>query len=123
MLPSFLLPDTLARENGQGVALDFSPGGPLRITLEITRILEKESLSVWVMGSRDGHIWEHLAAFPPKSYCGTYSLLLDFSRHRGVRALRVDWSMTRWTGANRAPVFGFYVFAEEAHARVAAGAA
>lgn len=125
MLPSFLLPDTLARGNGQGpgISIDSPPAGSLYITLEITRILEQESLRVSVLGSADGRAWQRLAAFPPKSYCGSYSLLLDLSRHRNLRMLRVDWSMTRWTVAERAPVFGFYVLAEEANARAAAGAA
>ena len=125
MLPSFLLPNTLAHRNGQGdsVRFDSPPGRPLNVTLEITRILERHSLTVFVMGSPDGHTWERLAAFPPKSYCGTYSLLLDLEGKAHVRMLRVDWSMSPWTAAGRTPVFGFHVVADQAHARATAGAA
>jgi len=122
--PSFLLPDTLARENGQGkgVPVDTSSGGTLRITLGITHILEKESLHVSIWGSADGRHWERLTVFPPKSYCGNYALDLDLARREPVRMLRVEWSMRRWTAAARAPAFGFHVLAEEARMKVAAGA-
>ena len=129
MLPSFLLPDTLARKDGQGedVALEESPLTPLLITLEINRILEQESLNVSVLGSSDGRTWNRLGAFPAKSYCGQYSLVLDLAQHRDVRALRVDWSMSRWTTrwnpGERELACGFRVLAEEAAAHAVAGAA
>ena len=80
------------REDGQGaeVALEATQGRPLMLTLEVTRILERETLEVVILGSRDRTAWQPLAAFPKKSYCGTYSLLVDLSGHPEVRHLRVN---------------------------------
>jgi hypothetical protein len=54
-----------------------------------------------------------LQAFPRKSYCGTYSMLLDLSRWREIRYLRAEWRMSRWGGGEITPLFGFYLSAEE----------
>jgi len=125
VLPSFLLPETLARENGSGphLVLGNSQGKRIQLTLEITRILEKQNLQVSLWGSPDGDTWEKLASYPPKSYCGKYVCVLDLTRHPGVRHLRAEWCMTRWGAGSRLPVVGFYVFAEEVAVRVAVGAA
>jgi hypothetical protein len=123
MLPRFLLPETVAREDGTGaeVALDQS-GDLVRLTLGITRIVEQESLDVSIWGSDEGESWRWLAGFPHKCYCGRYPLTQDLGKHRDVRRLRVQWSMERW-GAVRAPLmFGFYVYAEPARARHAGAA-
>ena len=55
MVPRFLLPETVARQDGAGseVALD-SGGIALQLTLGITRIIEEASLDVSICGSPDG---------------------------------------------------------------------
>jgi hypothetical protein len=119
MMPAFLLPEKIAREDGFGavVALDRTHGPQLQLTLGITRILERESLIVSIWGSSgrspDGPEWKQLAAFPRKSFCGTYSLSLDLSGHYGVRFLRAQWEMRRWNGEEPEPLFSFYVWVEE----------
>jgi hypothetical protein len=129
MLPGYLLPEQIASEDGQGAhvvldqALDQAPdqaGVPFRaqhvqLTLGITRILERESLAVEVCGSADGLHWRRLAAFPRKSFCGTYSLTLDLSPHQEVKYLRTEWKMHRWSHEEAKPVFAFYVWAEHLH--------
>ena len=114
-MPAFLLPEKIASEDGQGarVALDQNHGQRIQLTLGITRILERESLDVQVCGSSDGQLWKPLAAFLRKSFCGTYSLALDMSRHSDVRFLRAQWKMHRWGHRDSPPMFSFYVWAEE----------
>ena len=79
MTPVFLLSEGVVREDGQGaeVALDWAQGKSLLLTLGVTRILERETLEVTILGSSDQTAWQPLTTYPKKSYCGTYSLLLD----------------------------------------------
>src|SRR5215470_11367406 len=110
MFPRFLLPETVSREDGAGVAvtLDQNPGAAL-LTLGIDRVLEQESLDVSVWGSPDGRDWRPLASFPQKSYCGDYSMELNLGRHPDVRSLRAQWRMGRWADDQARPLFGFHV--------------
>lgn len=116
MLPNFLLPDQVVRQNGSGPAIELGEqtGGVLAITLGVNRIIEQESLDLTIWGSNDGQAWSDkpLAAFPQKFYCGTYSLLLDLTDQPSVRFLRVDWKMNRWGRGEPTPLFGLYVYAE-----------
>src|ERR1700687_6152767 len=98
MTPVFLLPEGVVRENGQSaeVPLESARGKSLLLTLGVTRILERETLGVTVLGSSDQTAWQPLTTYPKKSYCGTYSLLLDLSQHPEVSHLRVQWHMSRW---------------------------
>src|SRR3954463_5211503 len=111
MAPVFVLPETVVREDGQSpeIALEASTGRVLMLTLGITRVLERETLEVSIQGSRDGSMWQRLAAFPQKSYCGTYSLLLDLSGQPETRLLRVQWNVTRWNNSEQKPVFAFTI--------------
>jgi hypothetical protein len=124
MTPVFVLPETVVREDGHSpvIALEASTGRVLMLTLGITRVLERETLEVAIQGSRDGLAWQRLAAFPKKSYCGTYSLLVDLSGQPEVRSLRIQWSVNRWDDAMQKPVFAFFVSGEELRARVAGAA-
>lgn len=124
MTPVFVLPETVVREDGHSpeIALEASTGRVLMLTLGITRVLERETLEVVIQGSRDGSAWQRLAAFPKKSYCGTYSLLMDLAGYPEVRYLRVHWSVNRWDNAMQKPVFAFFVSGEQLRARVAGAA-
>ena len=125
MLPQFLLPETVARQDGMGAEIPVEHK-IVQLTLGITRIIAQESLEVSVWGSADGEHWRPLIAFPQKFYCGTYSLVLDLPVHPDVRYLRAQWKMGRWTSCSihdeRAPLFGFYLRAEEGRMRRSAGA-
>jgi hypothetical protein len=126
MLPNFLLPESIARSDGKGPEIDLGPkrGKLLVLTLGITRILEQESLEVSVWGSADGDNWDSrpLATYPPKFYCGIYSILLNLASRPDVRFLRVEWKMSRWSRQEFTPMFGFYLYAEESGARMNAAA-
>ncbi|MGP0071645.1 MAG: hypothetical protein ACLPWF_06895 [Bryobacteraceae bacterium] len=127
MLRNVLLPESIVRANGIGPEIDLGSkrGKLLVLTLGITRILEQESLEVIVLGSPDGEQWESkpLAKFPPKFYCGLYSILLNLGSRPDVRYLRVHWKMSRWSKRESMPMFGFYVYAEESGARVSVAVA
>jgi hypothetical protein len=68
MLPSFLLPEAVIREDGEGpiIGLGSSQGKLLLLTLGITRIIEQESLELSIWGSPDQADWgaKALASFP-----------------------------------------------------------
>jgi hypothetical protein len=126
MLRYFLLPESIARADGTGPEIDLGSkrGKLLVLTLGITRILEQESLELSVFGSPDGEKWgSPLAKFPPKFYCGLYSILLNLGSRNDVRFVRVQWTMSRWSKRESMPMFGFYVYAEESGARVSTAVA
>ena len=125
MLPQFLLPETVARQDGMGAEMPFERK-IIQVTLGITRVIAQESLEVSVWGSADGEHWRPLIEFPQKFYCGNFSLVLDLTGHPDVRYLRAQWKMGRWTPCShhdeRAPLFGFHLRAEEGRLRRGAGA-
>jgi hypothetical protein len=122
MLPQYLVPETVARQDGMGGELEVEIK-IVRLTLGITRIIARENLEISVWGSPDGKQWRPLITFPQKFYCGTYSMLMDLTHHADVRYLRAQWKMGRWIPDERAPLFGFYLLAEEGRLRREAGAA
>jgi hypothetical protein len=66
MVPAFLFPENITREDGCGAEIPLASdhGKPLLLTLGITRILEQESLDVSIWGSNDGNMWQ-----PPTPCC------------------------------------------------------
>jgi len=106
----FLLPETVADQDGLGPVVPADPRSKL-LTLGITTAIEQEQLDVTVWGSSDGENWGErpVAKFCHKSYCGSYNLPVDVSRLSGVRHLRVKWQMSRWGSDRGRPLFGFYV--------------
>jgi hypothetical protein len=124
-MATYLLPESVVREDGFGVEtpLDAIGSRSLQLTLGITRIVEQGSLELSLWGSADRDYWQFLTAFPQKFYCGTYSMLLDLRLHPKVRHLRAQWKLSRWArGQESEPLFGFYLRAEEVKLQ-AAGAA
>ena len=107
---TYLLPETVAEQDGLGPVIPAEPKEML-LTLGITTALEQEQLDVTVWASNDGQHWGErpVAKFCHKSYCGCYKLPVDLSRLPGVRHLRVQWQMIRWGGDRNHPLFGFYV--------------
>jgi hypothetical protein len=122
MLPQFLLPETIAREDGVGGEVQCDDR-ILNLTLGITRVVAEEMLEVSVWGSADCKHWRHLVSFPQKFYCGVYLLVLDLTSQVDVRYLRAQWRMERWAREERVPIFGFYLRAEAGRLRRKAGAA
>jgi len=124
MLPNFLIPETVIREAGSGPEMSVASleGGLLLLTLGITRIIEQQSLDLAVLGSVDNTDWsgKPLISFPQKFYCGTYQLLLDLSQHPGVKYLRAKWHVSRWGRGDPKPLFGVYLFVQDARKQAVA---
>ena len=123
MLPNFLIPETVVREAGTGPELSVGSitGGLLLLTLGITRIIEQQSLDISVWGSADNVDWgaKALISFPQKFYCGTYQLLLDLTQHPDVKFLRAKWQVSRWGRGDPKPLFGIYLFVQDASKKAA----
>ena len=118
MLPNFLVQETVIREagTGPGLSVDSVSGGLLLLTLGITRIIEQQSLDISIWGSADNADWgaKPLISFPQKFYCGTYQLLLDLSQRPDVKFLHAKWQASRWGRGEPKPLFGFYLFVQDA---------
>jgi hypothetical protein len=118
MIDTFLVaPKTVVSAKGDGPSADVS-GVASRVfllTLEITRIVEQESLDVSIMGSADGATWgaKPIVAFPQKFYCGEYPLLLDLTAHPDVKIVRAHWEVARWGRGLETPMFEFGVRVKE----------
>jgi hypothetical protein len=85
------------------------------LTLNITDVIEQESLDVSVYGSADGTTWSEkpLIAFPQKFYRGEHPLLLDLSEKPDVKMLRAHWEAARWGRGVETPHFEFEIRARE----------
>jgi hypothetical protein len=107
---------------GDGPAVDL--GGAtcqvFLVTLEITKIIEQESLDISIYGSPDGATWgaKSLAAFPQKFYCGETPLLLDLTSHADVKFIRLHWEVARWGRGTETPMFEFDVTMKEVPANI-----
>ena len=108
-----LAPEQTVEKNGEGAPVEAGAfaGQRLLARLNITHILEQESLDVAVLGSADGADWsgQALAAFPQKFYAGQHEMLLDLGRRSEVRFLRAKWTVNRWGKGAPTPRFTFSV--------------
>jgi hypothetical protein len=113
---------TVASAKGDGVAVDVSAAANrvFLLTLEITQIIEQESLDVSIYGSGDGTAWspKPIVAFPQKFYCGQWPLLLDLTAHPDVKFVRAHWEMARWGRGTETPMFEFGVAMREVPANL-----
>jgi len=107
---------------GDGPAVDLSDAtcSVFLVTLEITKIIEQESLDISIYGSPDGTTWgaKSIAAFPQKFYCGETPLLLDMSAHGDVKFIRLHWEVARWGRGTETPMFEFDVKMKEVPANI-----
>jgi hypothetical protein len=102
---------------GDGPAIELS-GATNRVflvTLEITKIIEQESLDISIYGSPDGATWDvkSIVAFPQRFYCGESPLLLDLTSHTDVKFIRLHWEVARWGRGTETPMFEFDVRMKE----------
>ena len=120
---SILVPaGTAVTAKGDGSTVDVSGAGNrvFLVTLDITRIIEQESLDVSVFGSSDGATWDakSIAAFPQKFYCEETPLLLDLTAHPDVKFVRAHWEVARWGRGTERPLFEFGVTMKEVPAEI-----
>jgi hypothetical protein len=123
MIDTFLVAEkTIVSAKGDGPTLDVgaAAGHVFLLTLEITKIIEQESLEVSVSGSTDGAAWEAkpVAVFPQKFYCGQSPQLLDLTANPGVKFVRAHWEVARWGRGTETPMFEFGVRLKEIPADV-----
>jgi hypothetical protein len=113
---------TVVNAKGDGPTVDVSgaAGRVFLLTLEITQIIEQESLDVSVYGSADSTAWgaKSLAAFPQKFYRDESPLLLDLTAHPDVKFVRAHWDVARWGRGVETPMFEFGVRLKEIPADV-----
>src|SRR5690349_17250371 len=112
MIDSYLVPaKTVATAKGDSPAVGISGAGNrvCLFGLEITDIIEQESLDVSIYGSADGATWgaKPLAPFPQKFYRGQHPLLLDLTGHADIKFVRAHWEVARWGRGTDKPMFEF----------------
>lgn len=110
MFNASLIPEkTVVRDKGDSQAIDVSSaaGKVLLLTLNITDVIEQQSVDVAVWGSSDGANWgeKPLLSFPQKFYRGQHPLLLDLSKHPGIKFLSARWGVRRWGHHAEGPRF------------------
>ncbi len=123
MIDTVLVDDkTVVNGKGDGPAVDLgaATGRVFLLTLEITKIIEQESLDLGVLGSADGATWgaKPLVSYPQKFYCGQSPLFLDLTPHPDVKFVRAHWEPARWGRGVETPMFEFGVRLREIPAEV-----
>jgi hypothetical protein len=118
MIDSFLVPDkTVVNAKGDGPAVDVSSAANrvFLLSLNITGIVEQESLDVSILGSADGSTWgpKPVTNFPQKFYQAQHPLLLDLTGQANVKFVRAHWEVARWGRGSETPMFEFHVTIKE----------
>lgn len=118
MVDTFLVPEkTTIQAKGDGLAVEIT-GTATRVllaTLNITEVIEQESLDVSIWGSADGSNFgtKALAAYPQKFYRGSHPLLIDLRANPEIKFLRAHWEAARWGRGVETPKFEFGVALKE----------
>jgi hypothetical protein len=123
MIDSFLVPEKMVvNAKGDGPAVDVSSAANrvFLLSLNITGIVEQESLDVSILGSADGTTWgpKPLTNFPQKFYQAQHPLLLDLTGQANVKFLRAHWEVARWGRGSETPMFEFHVTIKEVPAEI-----
>ena len=123
MIDTFLVAEkTVVSAKGDSPAVDVSSATSrvFLLTLEITQIVEQESLEVGIYGSADGAVWgaKSIVAFPQKFYREQSPRLLDLTAHPDVKFVRAHWEVARWGRGTETPMFEFGLRLKEVPAEV-----
>jgi hypothetical protein len=118
MIDTYLVPEnTEVSAKGDGAAVDVGSAANrvFLLSLNITDIVEQESLDVSIYGSTDGTAWgaKPLTYFPQKFYRAEHPMLLDLTAPREVKFLRAHWEVARWGRGTEIPMFKFGVSIRE----------
>ena len=122
MVDTYLIPEkTVVSAKGDGPSVDIATAQArvFLLTLNISNVIEQESIDVSIFGSADGSAWEAkaLGAFPQKFYRGQHPLLLDLTG-QPYKFLRAHWEVNRWGRGTDTPMFEFSVSLKEVPANV-----
>ena len=112
MIDTFLVAEkTVVTAKGDGPAVDVSAAANrvFLLTLDITNIIEQESLEVSIYGSADDAAWsaKPIVSFPQKFYREQSPMLLDLTKHPDVKFVRAHWEVARWGRGTETPMFEF----------------
>jgi hypothetical protein len=123
MIDTFLVPQkTTVHAKGDSAPIDISAASSrvFLLTLDITDIVEQESLDLSIYGSADGSSWgaKSLVSFPQKFYRGQHPILLDLTDHGDVKSVRAHWEVARWGRGTEIPTFEFSVTMREVPADI-----
>lgn len=123
MIDSYLVPQqTVVTAKGDGQPLEISAAAQrvFLITLNITKIVEQESLDLTIQGSANGAAWNDkpLLSFPQKFYAGEQPLLLDLTANAEIKFVRAHWDVNRWGRGAEQPMFEFAVSLREVPAEI-----
>ena len=92
--------DTLVTENGDGQSFPVAADGPRMFVLQLnlTEVIEQESLTLSVWGSADGQDWGTmpLLMLPQRFYRGSTKMVLDLGMQPEIRFIRPRWDLNRW---------------------------
>jgi len=118
MIDAFLVgAKTVVDSKGDGPAVDVSSAQSrvFLLSLEITNMIEQESLDVAIVGSGDGSTWnpKPIVSFPQKFYRGEQPLLLDLRGLPETKFVRAHWEVNRWGRGNTTPMFEFQLRLKE----------
>jgi hypothetical protein len=113
---------TVVTAKGDGAVIDVSAATSriFLLALDITNIIEQESLDVSIYGSGDGAAWspKAIVAFPQKFYREQSVLLLDLTAHPDVKFVRAHWEVARWGRGTETVMFEFGVTMREVPANI-----
>ncbi len=91
---------TIISAKGDGPAVDISSALSriFLLTLDITDVVEQESIEVSIFTSADGQAWSAKPAlrFEQMFYREQRSMLLDLTGQPDVNFLRAHWEVNRW---------------------------
>src|SRR6478672_2481502 len=123
MIDTFLVPEkTVVNAKGDGPVVDVSGAANhvFLLTLNITNIIEQQSLDVSIFGSVDGSAWspKPIARFPQKFYRAQHPMLLDLTTHPETKFIRAHWEVNRWGRGTETPMFEFHVTIREVPAEI-----
>ncbi|HVZ17759.1 MAG TPA: hypothetical protein VG897_11615 [Terriglobales bacterium] len=109
-----------AKGDGNPVPVDEAVSRVFLVLLNITSIIEQESIELSIFGSVDGQTWDPkpLLTFPQKFYRGETPLLLDLTAHPDIKALRAHWEVNRWGRGPEQPMFEIGVGLKEVPAEM-----
>jgi hypothetical protein len=118
MVNTVLVADkTVVNAKGDGPAVDVSASANrvFLLTLDITNIIEQESLELSIFASTDGAAWDAkpLVSYPQQFYRGQFPLLLDLSTHPEIKFVRAHWEVARWGRGTETPMFEFGLHMKE----------
>jgi hypothetical protein len=112
MLDTYLVPQkTAVTAKGDGTTVDIglAQNRVFLLQLEITGVVEQESIEVSLYGGPDeaGIGKAPVAILPQRFYAETYPFLLNLQERPEIKVVRAHWEANRWGRGPETPWFEF----------------